>query len=26
VLVLGLLLGLILPRISWKKKSSWSDF
>ena len=26
VLVVGLLLGLILPRISWKKKSSWSDF
>jgi SH3 domain protein len=26
VLMLGLLLGLILPRISWKKKSSWSDF
>jgi SH3 domain protein len=26
VLILGLLLGLILPRISWKKKSSWSDF
>jgi SH3 domain protein len=26
VLALGLLLGLILPRISWRKKSSWSDF
>ena len=26
VLMLGLLLGLIIPRISWKKKSSWSDF
>lgn len=26
VLVAGLLLGLILPRISWRKKSSWSDF
>jgi len=26
VLMLGLMLGLILPRISWKKKSSWSDF
>ncbi len=26
VLMAGLLLGLILPRISWKKKSSWSDF
>lgn len=26
VLMLGLILGLILPRISWKKKSSWSDF
>ncbi|MGI9291396.1 MAG: TIGR04211 family SH3 domain-containing protein [Gammaproteobacteria bacterium] len=26
VLVLGLLLGLVLPRISWKKKDSWSDF
>jgi SH3 domain protein len=25
VLVLGLLLGLILPRISWRKKDSWSD-
>jgi len=26
VLIAGLLLGLILPRISWRKKSSWSDF
>lgn len=26
VLIAGLLLGLILPRIRWKKKSSWSDF
>lgn len=26
VLTLGLLLGLIIPRISWRKKSSWSDF
>lgn len=26
VLAIGLLLGLILPRISWRKKSSWSDF
>jgi SH3 domain protein len=26
VLVAGLLLGLIIPRINWKKKSSWSDF
>ncbi|MBT8422661.1 MAG: TIGR04211 family SH3 domain-containing protein [Gammaproteobacteria bacterium] len=26
VLVAGLLLGLILPRIQWRKKSSWSDF
>ena len=26
VLMAGLLLGLILPRIRWKKKSSWSDF
>jgi len=26
VLTVGLLLGLIIPRISWKKKSSWSDF
>jgi SH3 domain protein len=26
VLTLGLILGLIIPRISWKKKSSWSDF
>ncbi len=26
VLVAGLLLGLILPRISWRKKSSWGDF
>ena len=26
VLALGLLLGLIIPRISWRKKSSWSDF
>ena len=26
VLVLGILLGLILPRLSYKKKSSWSDF
>jgi SH3 domain protein len=26
VLTVGLLLGLILPRISWRKKSSWSDF
>jgi SH3 domain protein len=25
VLVLGLLFGLILPRISWRKKDSWSD-
>ncbi len=25
VLAAGLLLGLILPRISWRKKSSWSD-
>jgi SH3 domain protein len=26
VLAVGLLLGLILPRINWRKKSSWSDF
>lgn len=26
VMVAGLLLGLILPRIQWRKKSSWSDF
>lgn len=26
VLVTGLLLGLIIPRIRWRKKSSWSDF
>jgi len=26
VLIAGLLLGLILPRIRWRKKSSWSDF
>ena len=26
VLTAGLLLGLILPRIRWRKKSSWSDF
>ncbi|MEE4186708.1 MAG: TIGR04211 family SH3 domain-containing protein [Gammaproteobacteria bacterium] len=26
VLTFGLLMGLILPRISWRKKSSWSDF
>ena len=26
VLTLGLLLGLILPRINWRRKSSWSDF
>jgi SH3 domain protein len=26
VLTVGLLLGLIIPRISWRKKSSWSDF
>lgn len=26
VLTVGLLLGLILPRINWRKKSSWSDF
>jgi SH3 domain protein len=26
VLVAGLLLGLIIPRISWRKKSSWNDF
>lgn len=26
VLVFGMLLGLILPRIRWRKKSSWSDF
>jgi len=26
VLFAGLLLGLILPRINWRKKSSWSDF
>lgn len=26
VLAAGLLLGLIIPRISWRKKSSWSDF
>ena len=26
VAVVGILLGLILPRIRWRKKSSWSDF
>ncbi|MDJ0926276.1 MAG: TIGR04211 family SH3 domain-containing protein [Gammaproteobacteria bacterium] len=26
VVVFGVLLGLILPRIRWRKKSSWSDF
>ncbi len=26
VLFLGMALGLIVPRIRWKKKSSWSDF
>lgn len=26
VVVLGMLLGLILPRIRWRRKSSWSDF
>jgi SH3 domain protein len=26
VLAIGLLLGLIIPRISWRKKSSWTDF
>jgi SH3 domain protein len=26
VLAVGLLLGLILPRINWSKKSSWNDF
>ncbi len=26
VLVLGLLLGLIIPRINWRKKDSWSEF
>jgi len=26
VLAIGLLLGLIIPRINWRKKSSWSDF
>ena len=26
VMAAGLLLGLILPRIQWRKKSSWSDF
>ncbi len=26
VLVFGMLLGLILPRIRWRRKSSWSDF
>ena len=26
VLFIGMAMGLILPRIRWKKKSSWSDF
>jgi SH3 domain protein len=26
VLALGLLLGLVIPRINWRKKDSWSDF
>jgi SH3 domain protein len=26
VLAIGLLLGLIIPRINWRKKSSWTDF
>jgi SH3 domain protein len=26
VLAIGMALGLILPRIRWKRKSSWSDF
>jgi SH3 domain protein len=26
VLVTGLLLGLIIPRVRWRKKSSWGDF
>jgi SH3 domain protein len=26
VLATGLILGLIIPRIRWRKKSSWSDF
>ncbi len=26
VLAIGIALGLILPRIRWKRKSSWSDF
>ena len=26
VVVFGILLGLIIPRLRWQKKSSWSDF
>ena len=26
VLAIGLLLGLIIPRINWRKKSSWNEF
>lgn len=26
VVIIGIILGLILPRIRWRRKSSWSDF
>ena len=26
VIIVGMILGLILPRIRWRRKSSWSDF
>lgn len=26
VIIIGIILGLILPRIRWRRKSSWSDF
>ena len=26
VVIVGMIIGLILPRIRWRRKSSWSDF